>query len=117
MLQKLYGKELADEKRYSPAVCTGTQRDVVQGNPDPAKISTSYVERQNLTMRMGMRRFTRLTNAFSKKVENLTHAVSLHFMHYNFARPHRTMSKPYPTTPAWQPGSRITSGRSARSRS
>jgi hypothetical protein len=77
---------------------------VIKGNPDPEKISTSYVERQNLTMRMGMRRFTRLTNAFSRKVENLAHAVSLHFMHYNFARPHKTLSDPYPTTPAMAAG-------------
>ncbi len=61
------------------------------GDPDPGHISTSYVERQNLTMRMGMRRFTRLTNPFSKKVENLAHAVSLHYMHYNFARPHQSL--------------------------
>jgi hypothetical protein len=67
-------------------------------------ISTSYVERQNLTMRMGMRRFTRLTNAFSKKVENLAAAVSLHFFHYNFARPHRSLANPYPRTPAMTAG-------------
>ncbi len=70
-------------------------------------VSTSYVERQNLTMRMGMRRFTRLTNGFSKKVENLAHAVSLHYMHYNFARPHKTLTKAaggYPTTPAMAAG-------------
>jgi IS1 family transposase len=78
--------------RYSPAVCTGARVRVDRGNPDPARISTSYVERQNLTMRMGMRRFTRLTNAFSKKVENLAHAVSLHYMHYNFARVHQSLT-------------------------
>jgi hypothetical protein len=66
---------------------------VICGDPDPDGISTSYVERQNLTMRMGMRRFTRLTNGFSKKVENLAHAVSLHFLHYNFARPHQSLGK------------------------
>jgi IS1 transposase len=66
---------------------------VIAGNPEMEKISTSYVERQNLTMRMGMRRFTRLTNAFSKKVENHAHAISLHFMHYNFCRPHQTLTK------------------------
>ncbi len=77
---------------------------MIKGDPDTAEVSTSYVERQNLTMRMGMRRFTRLTNAFSKKVENLAHAVSLHYMHYNFARPHKTLSKPYPTTPAMAAG-------------
>jgi IS1 family transposase len=104
MLQKLYGTDPSGEKRYSPAVCIGTKTEEVFGNPDPAKISTSYVERQNLTMRMGMRRFTRLTNAFSKKVENLTHAVSLHYMHYNFARPHKTLANPYPRTPAMAAG-------------
>ena len=88
MLTKIYGKEAGDEKRYSPPKCIGTETNVLTGEPDPAHISTSYVERQNLTMRMGMRRFTRLTNAFSKKVENLAAAVSLHFMYYNFARPH-----------------------------
>lgn len=76
----------------------------IQGNPDPTKISTSFAERQNLTMRMSMRRFTRLTNAFSKKIENLEYAVALHFMYYNFARPHKTLSKPYPTTPAMAAG-------------
>jgi hypothetical protein len=79
----------------------------VSGAPDPAHIATSYVERQNLTMRMGMRRFTRLTNAFSKKVENVVHAVSLHFMFYNFARPHQTLTKANggrPTTPAMAAG-------------
>ena len=65
---------------------------IVRGDPDPSRISTSYVDRQNLTMRMGMRRFTRLTNAFSKKVENLAHAVSLHYMHYNFARVHSSLT-------------------------
>jgi len=104
MLQKLYGVDPNAEHRYSPAVCIGTRTEEVMGNPDPAKISTSYVERQNLTMRMGMRRFTRLTNAFSKKVENLAHAVSLHYMHYNFARPHKTLASPYPRTPAMAAG-------------
>jgi IS1 family transposase len=104
MLQKLYGADPEDERRYSPPVCIGTKKEEVFGNPDPAKISTSYVERQNLTMRMGMRRFTRLTNAFSKKVENLAHAVSLHYMYYNFARPHKTLANPYPRTPAMAAG-------------
>jgi IS1 family transposase len=104
MLQKLYGSDPGAEKRYSPAVCIGSKREEVLGNPDPARISTSYVERQNLTMRMGMRRFTRLTNGFSKKVENLAHAVSLHYMHYNFARPHKTLANPYPRTPAMAAG-------------
>ena len=77
---------------------------VVAGDPDKSRISTSYVERQNLTMRMSMRRFTRLTNAFSKKIENHMHAISLHFMWYNFARPHKTLSKPYLKTPAMAAG-------------
>jgi IS1 family transposase len=96
MLVKLYGPGPKDEGRYSPAKCNGTEKHVIRGNPDPKHISTSYVERQNLTMRMSMRRFTRLTNAFSKKVENLAHAVALHFMHYNFCRVHKTLG----TTPA-----------------
>src|SRR5207253_3458055 len=104
MLVKLYGTEVVDEARYSPPKCLGTRREVKIGDPDDDHISTSYVERQNLTMRMGMRRFTRLTNAFSKKVENLAAAVSLHFLHYNFARPHKSLSKPYPTTPAMAAG-------------
>jgi IS1 family transposase len=92
-LQKLYGPDgaIAEQRRYSPAGLTGTKKLILKGNPDPTRISTSYVERQNLTMRMGMRRFTRLTNGFSKKVENLAHAVSLHYMHYNFARIHLTL--------------------------
>ena len=95
-----------DEHRYSPAVCTSIQKHKIAGNPDEAFVSTSYVERQNLTMRMGMRRFTRLTNAFSKKVENHAHAVSLHFMHYNFCRTHKTLTKKFgkPTTPAMAAG-------------
>ncbi len=109
MLHKIYaGPEgQGNERRYSPAVCTGIEIKSVMGNPDMTKASTSYVERQNLTMRMGMRRFTRLTNGFSKKVENLAHAVSLHYMHYNFARPHKTLTKArngYPTTPAMAAG-------------
>ena len=104
MLIKLYGEAPGSEKRYSPAQCIGSETRVIAGQPDQKHVSTSYVERQNLTMRMGMRRFTRLTNAFSKKVENLAAAVSLHFKHYNFARPHMTLSKPYPTTPAMAAG-------------
>lgn len=104
MLVKLYGAEPAGEARYSPANCTGTHKHAVQGNPDPAHISTSYVERQNLTIRMGMRRFTRLTNAFSKKLEFLEYAVALHMMYYNFARPHTTLANPYPRTPAMAAG-------------
>jgi IS1 family transposase len=90
-LQKIYAADRS-EVRYSPPVCTGTKVRVLKGNPDPSRISTSYVERQNLSMRMGMRRFTRLTNGFSKKVENLAHAVSLHYMHYNFARVHQSLT-------------------------
>jgi IS1 family transposase len=104
MLVKLYGKEIESETRYSPAKCIGANPTSIQGSPDPQHISTSYVERQNLTMRMSMRRFTRLTNAFSKKIENLEHAVALHFMYYNFARPHKTLANPYPTTPAMAAG-------------
>ena len=93
-LVKLYGNEGVEserEVRYSPAQCNGTKTVKVNGNPVKRDVSTSYVERQNLTMRMSMRRFTRLTNAFSKKVENLEHAVSLHFMYYNFCRIHQTL--------------------------
>src|SRR5437764_11723792 len=103
-LVKLYGTDSEEEKRYSPAKCIGTEVRRITGNPDSADISTSYVEQQNLSMRMGMRRFTRLTNAFSKKLENHMHAVALYFMHYNFARPHTTLGKPYPTTPAMAAG-------------
>ena len=103
-LVKLYGQEPESEKRYSPAQCIGTDPHIIQGNPDPRLISTSFVERQNLTMRMSMRRFTRLTNAFSKKIENLEYAVALHFMYYNFARPHKTLANPYPRTPAMAAG-------------
>ncbi len=101
MLVKLYGSVTKEEqRRYSPAKCIGTEVAVIEGNPDPEKISTSYVERQNLTMRMSMRRFTRLTNAFSKKAENLACALRLHFMHYNFCRVHKTVKM----TPAMAAG-------------
>lgn len=93
MLVKLYGQTPEGEKRYSPAECIATETQILQGNPIKKNISTSFVERQNLTMRMNMRRFTRLTNAFSKKVQNLEHAVALHFFHYNFCRPHKTLNK------------------------
>ncbi len=91
MLVKIYGHPHGTEKRYSPPECVGCERQPMVGRPDKKHISTSFVERQNLTMRMGCRRFTRLTNAFSKKVENHAHAVALHFMFYNFARIHKTL--------------------------
>jgi IS1 family transposase len=103
-LIKLYKQDPEPERRYSPAKCTGAEKQVIQGNPDKKDISTSYVERQNLTMRMSMRRFTRLTNAFSKKLENHVLALSLYFMHYNFARPHKSLANPYPRTPAMAAG-------------
>jgi IS1 family transposase len=86
--------------RYSPPICTGARVRIDRGDPDPARISTSYVERQNLTMRMGMRRFTWLTNGFSKKLDNHMAAIALHFMHYNFARRHKTLSVPQEIGPA-----------------
>ena len=91
-LQKIYGAPTdAEMRRYSPAQCIGADMKVVTGNPDPKHVSTSFVERQNLTKRMSMRRFTRLTNGFSKKIENHIHAVAIHFIHYNFARIHKTL--------------------------
>ncbi|MEJ7813266.1 MAG: IS1 family transposase [Gemmatimonadaceae bacterium] len=91
MLVKLYGQAPEGTVRYSPPVCLGAVKNTILGQPDEDHISTSYAERSNLTMRMGMRRFTRLTNGFSKKLDNLKHAVALHFMHYNFARIHQTL--------------------------
>jgi IS1 family transposase len=106
MIKEYTDPSAEDRRRYSPAKCKVVDVNVLNGDPDPMLISTSYVERQNLTMRMGMRRFTRLTNGFSKKVVNLAHAVSLHFMHYNFCRPHQTLTKAAgtPTTPAMAAG-------------
>jgi len=101
MLVKIYGASNDNpESRYSPATCIGCRTGVVAGDPDPEHISTSFVERQNLSMRMGMRRFTRLTNGFSKKLENHGHAVALYFMHYNFCRIHQTLR----VTPAMEAG-------------
>lgn len=100
MLVKLYGTDPQAETRYSPAECIGSFPEIIAGRPSLEHVLTSYVERQNLTMRMGMRRMTRLTNTFSKKIENLEAAVSLHFMHYNFARIHSTLR----VTPAMEAG-------------
>lgn len=93
MLVKLYGNPAgkSEERKYSPGECCGAIKGAVCGEPDEKHISTSFVERQNLTMRMGMRRFTRLTNGFSKKIQNLECAVALHFMHYNFGRIHKSL--------------------------
>jgi IS1 family transposase len=101
MLVKIYGASNDNpESRYSPATCIGCRTGVLNGDPDPDHISTSFVERSNLSMRMGMRRFTRLTNGFSKKLENHGHMVALYFMHYNFCRVHKTLR----VTPAMEAG-------------
>lgn len=100
MLVKIYGQESEGQKRYSPAKCLGAKKKEIVGYPNQKHVSTSFCERQNLTMRMSMRRFTRLTNAFSKKIENLRAAVSLHFMYYNFGRIHQKLR----VTPAMEAG-------------
>jgi hypothetical protein len=99
-LVKIYGNDPEGATRYSPAQCLGTKREPVIGTPDPEHISTSYIERQNLNMRMNMRRFTRLTNAFSKKLENHVAMLALFHMHYNFCRIHQTLR----VTPAMEAG-------------
>jgi hypothetical protein len=104
MLVKQYGTDPSEERRFSPPVVLSEEVHVITGAPDPDKISTSYVERQNLTMRMGMRRFTRLTNGFSKKLLNHAAAVSLHFFYMNWGRPHKSLANPYPRTPAMAAG-------------
>ena len=101
MLQKIYGQDKpGGETRYSPAQCMGAKRALITGKPEFEHVSTSYCERQNLSMRMGMRRFTRLTNGFSKKIQNHAHAIALYFMHYNFVRIHKTLR----VTPAMAAG-------------
>lgn len=100
MLVKIYGNDPDGEKRYSPAICTGCKKETKIGDPDPKHVSTSYIERQNLTMRMQMSRFTRLTNAFSKKVENQIASLAIHYLCYNFCRIHQSLR----VTPAMQAG-------------
>jgi hypothetical protein len=99
-LHKIFGASLETETCYSPAVCIGCDMKTVGANPDPKHVSTSFVERQNSTMRMYMRRFTRLTNGFSKKIDNHAHALALHFMYCNYVRMHQTLR----VTPAMQAG-------------
>jgi hypothetical protein len=102
-LVKIYGAAPEGQRRYSPAICTGARKYRVEGNPDPKHVSTSFVERSNLSIRMGNRRMTRLTNAFSKKAENHAHMMAIYFMHYNFVRIHQTLK----VTPAM--AARVTS--------
>jgi IS1 family transposase len=100
VLVKVYGAAPEGQRRYSPAICTGARKHRIEGNPDPKHVSTSYVERSNLSIRMGNRRMTRLTNAFSKKAENHAHMMAIYFMHYNFVRLHQTLN----VTPAMAAG-------------
>jgi hypothetical protein len=100
MLVKIYGAAPEGQRRYSPAICTGARKHPIEGKPDPKHISTSFSERQNLNIRMGNRRMTRLTNAFSKKAENHAHMMAIYFMHYNFVRIHQTLK----ITPAMAAG-------------
>jgi IS1 family transposase len=104
MIIKYYSSTYDANGHFSPPRCTHVKTKWVEGSPDMSKVSTSYVERQNLTMRMNMRRLTRLTNAFSKKLENHMYALALYFMHYNFIKTHKTLATPYPKTPAMAAG-------------
>lgn len=103
-LVKFYGTDPSEERKFSPPVVLSEEVRIIQGQPDPERISTSGVERQNLTMRMGMRRFTRLTNGFSKKVQNHAAAIAIHFLYMNYGRPHKALANPYPRTPAMAAG-------------